>query len=444
VFSFQTRRYLTAAGWTLWEMLLAYGALALLRPEGGPPVGAFFVAALLQSVLVLALAMHFASRLYMVTLGVIGGLLRMTAFLLLLLGVQDFEFTRLLVQASQWFLPTGWINYMLIHGAGDQVTLALLIPIGAIIYLARYSFDRLRSVYSLEGVEVVPSLRPGTSARSEEEELGEGAFARPGPTEIEEHIAARSFLEGVNWENAGWLERFIGRLLNPRERVIAEFLVAQNPGWTGSLRRSFWIWATACVAVALLGQFGGTVVFFAAYVLATASMPLFGGDWRGMRQVASAGVYIPAYSLYPISFNAIARIFLKVNIIRIGAAFPLIVSFGALSAYRLETDPVAGALVALKLLAIFVCLQPLFVLVPISSTTNDTSRLHVLWWIFIFAPILIVIFGAAAAVFLSGTALGTLTSYAVLGVLSTTLFLLYRRAYRRGKFDLLSQRTRQS
>jgi hypothetical protein len=196
--------------------------------------------------------------------------------------------------------------------------------------------------------------------------------------------------------------------------------------------------------VTLLGQLGGTVVFFAAYVLATASMPLFGGDWRGMRQVASAGVYIPAYSLYPISFNAIARILLKVNVIRIGAALPLIVSFGALSAYRLESDPVAGALLAAKLLAILLCLQPLFVLVPISSTTNDTSRLPVLWWIFLFAPILLAIFGAAAAVFLSRTGLGTFASYAVLGALSTALFLLYRRAYRRGRFDLLSQRTGQS
>jgi hypothetical protein len=441
IFSFQTRRYLTGAGWTFWEMLLAYGALALLTPPNGPPIYAFFAAAVLQSVLVIALAMHFAARFYMLTLGLIGGLLRMTALLLLIFGVQDFEFARFLVQGSQWFFPTGWVNYMLIQGQADRATLGLLIPIFAIIYLARYSLNQLRNVYSLEGVEIVASSRSGPAGAQalNEEELNEGSFSRPGPTEIEEHIAARSFLEGVNWENAGWLERLIGRFLSGGERIIAEFLVAQNPGWTGSLQRSFWVWLTACVVVAFLGQLGGTVVFFSAYVLATASLPLFGGDWRGMRQIASAGVYLPAYSLYPISFNAVAKILLKVNIIRIAAAIPLVISFGTLSAYKLEIDPVAGAVFSVKLLTIFICLQPLFVLLPISSTTNDTARLHIIWWVLLFAGLL-GIFGAAAGVFISRSAAGVLASYATLGALSTTLFLLYRRAYRRGKFDLFNQR----
>lgn len=442
IFRFQLERYSRSALWIFWELLLAYLVFGLLEIDGGPPFFVLPFAALLQSVLVVALALHAASRLHAVPLGTMGGLFRTTAILLLVLGVQDFEFTRYLVQGSQWFLPTGWVNYILLRAGADLPTLALLIPIGAIIYLARHSFERLRQFYSLEGFEIVPTQTNGQARAGDHEELTEAAFnnRRAGPTEIEDRIAARSFLQGVNWETAGRLEQIAARVLSARERVLTEFLVAQDPGWTRSLRWSFWIWLIVCVSVLALGQFGGTIVFFAAYILATASLPLFGGDWRGMRQVASGGVYLPGYSLYPIAFNAIARVLLKVNVIRIFAAAPFLVSFGAIAAYKLNNPPIAGVVVTMKLLAALLTVQPFFILFPISSTTNDTSRLRVVWWIFAFIPLLLLLMGALVAVFISRTPVGVLASYLVLALISSMIFLLYRRAYRLGKFDLLSAR----
>jgi hypothetical protein len=440
IFYFQLRRYFGAAGWIGWELLLAYMALAALRGEQGPPLYALALGGVLQTLLVLALALHSASYLHMLPLGTLAALLRMTAVALLIVGLQKLDFTQSLVRATEWFLPTGWINYVLLQSARDSTILILLVPIAAIIYLARYSFDRLRNFYSLEGFEILPAA--GHVPARDDEELTPASFGnRAGPTEIEDRINARYFLEGVNWNLSGKLERVVARFLSARERVITEFLVAHDPGWTRSLKWSFWIWLFVCLIVTIFGKFGGTIVFFAAYVLGAASLPLFGGEWRGMRQAAAGGVFIPGYSLYPISFNEIVRIFFKVNLVRICAAAPFIVSFAALAAYHLNHPPMVGVIIGAKVLGLLIALQPVFVLFPIWGTTNYPSRMA-LFWFLVFAPIFVVMIGAIFGVFFSTKPAGILGSYCVLALFSGLSFALYRRAYRQGKFDLLSQRAR--
>ena len=438
IFQFQLRRYFSGAGWVGWELLLGYLVLAFLG-EKSPPIYALVIAAFGQTLLVLALALHAASWLHTLPMGTLAGLFRMTAFVLLVLGAREFEFTASLVRATEWFLPTGWVNYMLFQAQRDLTVLALAIPIAAIVYLARFSFSRLRTFYSLEGLEILP----GTAhADSMEEELTPASFSsRAGPTEIEDRISARYFLEGVNWNLRGALEKLVARFLNPRERVVTEFLVAQEPGWTRSLRLSFWVWLIVCLLVLAFGKSFGTIVFFGAYVLAAATLPLFASEWRGMRQSAAGGMFIPGYSLYPIEFNEMAKIFLKVNLVRMLAASPLIVSFAAIAAYKLGHSPVGGAVIGLKALGMLICLQPILVLLPISSSTNDASRMLPLW-IFGFLPIIVIILAASLGIFLSDTGLGVATSFALMLLLSTLLFVLYRRAYRASRFDLLNQRSR--
>jgi hypothetical protein len=439
IFQFQLRRYFGGAGWVAWELLLGYVVLSFL-PNDGPQSYALALAALGQTVLVLALAIHAASYLHMLPMGTLAGLFRMTAIVLLVLGMQGFEYTPALVRATEWFLPTGWINYMLLQSGRDWAVLALLIPIAAIIYLARFSFERLRSFYSLEGFEIVPG--PAHAAAAQNDELTPASFSqRVGPTEITDRIASRYFLEGVNWNLRGGLEKLVGRLLNPRERVITEFLVAHDPGWTRSLKWSFWVWMIVSLLVAGFGKSFGTVVFFGAYVLGAATLPLFAGDWRGMRQSPTGGMFMPGYSLYPISFNEMARIFIKVNLVRMLAASPLIVTFAALGAHQLGHSALGGAMIGAKLIVLLVCLQPLLALLPISSTTNDTSRMLGIW-LLVFMPLILVILAAALGVFLSDTKLGVLVSYALMLMLSSLIFVVYRRAYRAGRFDLLNLRSR--
>jgi membrane protein implicated in regulation of membrane protease activity len=63
-------------------------------------------------------------------------------------------------------------------------------------------------------------------------------------------------------------------------------------------------------------------------------------------------------------------------------------------------------------------------------------------WIFGFLPIIVIILAASLGIFLSDTGLGVATSFALMLLLSTLLFVLYRRAYRASRFDLLNQRSR--
>jgi hypothetical protein len=439
IFWFQLRRYLTSAGWLLWELGLAYSALALIDMGNGPPIYLLVPAGLLQALLVVALALHLASWVHMVPLGTLGVLLRLSAIALLVFGAQRPDLTSYLTQSTEWFLPTGWVNYALFHGGQDRVVYVLVIPILALIYLARYSFARLRSFYSLAGVEIVPARSAGGA--NDEELTGENAGPRPGPTEIEDRLLARRFLEGVNWELSGPIEKFVARCLTARQRVITEFLVAANPGWTHALKVSFWIWLATSSVVLTLGHFGGTIIFFSAYILATATLPLFGGEWRGMRQSASGGMYLPAFSVFPITFNAMALIFLKVNLVRIAASTPFILSFAALAAYRLSETPLAGVQVAAKLMLILMCVQPISILLPISHTTNFTANKRSAIKLLILIPAALILLGAAFAVFVSTTLVGVLTSYAVLMLTSILLLTAFKHAYRRGEFDLLTERS---
>lgn len=439
IFWVQLRRYLAAAGWLFWELTLAYLSLAAIEPNLAPPISLLLLAGVLQALLVIALALHLASWLHMVPLGTVGALLRLTAVGLLMFGAQRPDLSSYFTQSTEWFLPTGWVNYVLLRGSHDPIVYALLVPIFALIYLARYSFDRLRSFYSLAGVEIVPARSNGPV--SDEELNGDRVGPRPGPTEIEDRILARRFLEGLNWEVVGPIEKFVARCLEPRERVITEFLVAGNPGWTHALKVSFWIWFATSSVVFTLGQFGGTIIFFAGYILVTTSLPLFGGDWRGMRQSASGGVYLPAFSIYPIPFNSIARIFGKVNLIRIIAASPLILSFSVIAAYRLDQPLGAGLLNASKLLALLLCAQPMFILFPISRTTNDSLKARAVTKYLVLLPMLLLLIAAAIAAFLGPNPAIVLASYAIVLAISTLLFVSYRNAYRRGRFDLLTERS---
>ena len=92
IFQFQLRRYFGGAGWVAWELLLGYLVLTFL-PDA-PRFYGLAIAALGQTVLVLALAIHAASYLHMLPMGTLAGLFRMTAIVLLVLGMQGFEYTR--------------------------------------------------------------------------------------------------------------------------------------------------------------------------------------------------------------------------------------------------------------------------------------------------------------------------------------------------------------
>jgi hypothetical protein len=440
IFQIQKRKYLRSLGWIFWELLIAYLVLGIFDASQRPPLYILPLAALAQSLLVLAMGLHLAGYLHMLPLGAVAGLLRMAAIILFLWGMKRTDYTDAIVNFSHWFFPTGWLNYTLTRLSIDRdwISAAMLIPIAALIFAMRFSWQRLRGFYSLEGFEILPSSA-GISA-ADDEELTDASFGpRRGPTEIEDNISARFFLEGVNWQQAGWFERLVSRILTHREHVLTEFLVAEKPGWSRQMQITMLVWVIACLVVWSFGTYGGTIIFFSAYILATASLPLFGGEWRGLRQTPSGGVFLPGFSVFPIAFNEIVKILLKINLLRILAASPFLLSFSAAAAYRLGHSPFSGLKICIQILAILVTLQPVFVLLPISKSTNDTTRMKPLWF-FVFLPMLLLVIILGISIFLTSPLAVKLALYALLLLISTLFFILYRWMYRRGKFDLLSER----
>jgi len=438
IFSIQKRKYLRSLGWLFWELLIAYLVLGMFDSPFRPPIYALPIAALLQSLLIMAMGIHLAGFFPMLPLGLISGVLRMAAIVLFLAGVNGADFVDPVVNFSKWFFPTGWLNYVLVELTlrKDIVAGLMLIPLVALIFSVRYSWQRLHRFYSLEGFEVVPS---SAAAAPEEEELTDASFGRRGPTELEDNILAGSFLAGVNWQESGWFEKIVSRLLTPRERVLTEFLVAQKPGWTRHLQMTLLVWVIACLVVWTFGAFGGTIIFFSGYILATASLPLFGGEWRGLRQTPSGGVFLPGFSVFPIGFSEISKILLKVNLLRVVAASPLLLSFAAGAAYRLGFSALSGVVICLQVLLVIVLLQPVFILLPISKSTNGSSRMR--WiWIALFIPMLLLLLGFIAGVFFASSTWTKSICYVLILLISCFFFALYRWSYRTGKFDLLSER----
>jgi hypothetical protein len=442
IFTIQKRRYLGSLAWVFWELLIAYMVLGLFPAGLRPPLWALLGVALAQSLLVMAMGIHLASYFHMLPLGAISGLLRMIAIILFLAGINGGEFIGPVTNFSQWFFPTGWLNYVLTQTTvkNDWVAAFMLIPVAALIFAMRHSWQRLRGFYSLEGFEIIPSSA-GAALEQAEPELTDSSFGpRHGPTEIEDRILAGGFLERSKWENTGWFERIAGRLLTPRERVLTEFLAAQKPGWSRHLQLTLLVWAVACLVVWCFGAFGGTVVFFSAYILATASLPLFGGSWRGLRQTPSGGVYLPGFSVFPIGFNEISKILIKVNLLRIIAAAPLLLTFSIVAAYRLGYTPLAGLEVSFEIVLTIIALQPVVILLPLSKATNDTSKMRSLW-LFLFLPMLMAMIALVMSLFFVQSVPSKLILYIVLLLIALLFFTLYRWSYRQGKFDLLSERT---
>lgn len=436
IYRVQSRKYTREFGWVFFEFTILYLALGIAQKNLNPLIYYAPVLGALQTGLVLALSLHSVVFLHALPAGVIGGLLRAAALFFLFAGPQIPGVTAHVIRFSDWFFPTGWLNYAFAQASSkeDWIALGLLLPIGALAYAGVYSWERLRAFYSLEGLDIIPA--PGRLGLSAEDLPTRGA------TEIQDQIGEGHFLRPLDWPAAGRLERFVSRLIRGRDRVILEFLIAENPGWTASLRGSLWVFGAGAILIYFFGEYSGFIVFFPAYLLATAALPLLGGEWRGLQQFPSGGIFIPAYAIYPVSFGEITRVMLKVNLVRTVAAAPLMLVFGMLASWKLGHGLLPGVQITCKALALFLALQPLIVLFPIAKSTNDTSRWR--WPRMFIVLFLVLTLGALClAAFFLDTAISLLVFGAVL-VLSTAAFALYRSTFQRGRFDLLSTRSTDS
>jgi hypothetical protein len=232
------------------------------------------------------------------------------------------------------------------------------------------------------------------------------------------------------------MERIVGAWLNPRERVVAEFLIGPRPGWSRNFQRLL-LFLAAAMAIALARPAWSGVVAFAAFggLLLVGLSPNF-GTWRGFGTGWSAGQSVPACALQPLSFGELIRLLMKVNFLHAVVVGALALLVGGWAGWQFGGSMLRGLDPTLRAVLLFLGTQPILALFPVSQITNDSSQFR-LKALSVFGAQVAPLVGCAIGVFLVDALSLALLLVVVVAALSTLLLLTYRHAWSRGWFDLV-------
>ncbi|MBK9137500.1 MAG: hypothetical protein IPM17_01850 [Verrucomicrobia bacterium] len=337
-----------------------------------------------------------------------------------------------LVALAPWVPPSGWLNHcaerVLLHH--DAAALALLVPVAAVVAAAPASWRRLRRGYGL----AEPQLVTGA---------GEEPADAPAAPQPDDAVAALrreiSRPPATGLGSSGWLEQMVWRWWTRRERLVAEFFLPLSPGWSAVLRRLAWAFLPALAAVLLFGHQNQFVIVFGVTLPLVVGAPVLGGTWRGLSKRPAGGQFSPIYALYPIGFWEAFRVMLKANTARVLAAVPFGLALAAAASWRLSGSVETGLSVGLKVALLWLGLQPLVATFRFAEVTNDTQRLRA-GRVFLLVPLIAVLLGAGAALFVAETLVGVGIAWLVAVTSGLVLTAAYGRGWARGRFDLLCDR----
>jgi hypothetical protein len=349
--------------------------------------------------------------------------------------------------AALWpVTPAGWIHAALggFHSGEAQIVFAL--PTLILIATLPWNWGALRARYRFR--EEAPDWTP--LAIEEDEEASDSAGAL-GAAQIHAQSAAVALeaVESREWLRDGFavrdgpLERLVQRWLSERERRVLDFLCAGAVGWTASWRRA-WIAALICAATLTALRFVwpsaglGFAFGLSAWLVASIAAPMWGGEWPGFSLVWIGQRGCAICSVMPLGYAEVSLVVLKTSTIRLAAALPIYAAFGAFGGWFFSASPGVGALLGGKVALLVMAFQPLSTIIPFSPGTNDSSSgcLGALAWfaaLGVFLPLL----GGAIFFTIASSLQGFLGVPAMAGV-AWAGGRIYRAAYERGWFDLLT------
>jgi hypothetical protein len=424
IFRAQWKKFLRGSWWTpvgfalAYSILLAHSGGSWHALTGGLALGAvqwLFLVAMAVCLVAFARPKYFAF---------LAGLFLMATILLLVAGQNQARLCAWLSGLAWCVPPLGWILQSL-GVSGSTGVLHQFLPAlmsGTALALAPIAFQRARQAFLLS------EPQHATDGRIPELiEFGERLAQSPGDARAV--IQRRQFLAGFDWQKGGLVERFVSRLLNARERTVAEFLLGGNPGWTPLFTHllsysllvlgvvALWLFERSLIPTAML--MGG--VMGAIYVFAAP---------RGFALPPGGGLQSPYYAIYPIGFWELTRVVLKINLTKtfVILSFLLVVfvTYGGFQSL--------GVWDGLKLAALALMAQPLLVIAAISPNSNDTQKISFVFLAFALTSILLAFaatFFFAARWWIFAPA-GFLTA-----AISVFQLFLYGRWFNRSRFDLV-------
>jgi hypothetical protein len=437
VFRLQWSSFLKLGLWLAMDFTLAYAILGsqLVHASNYLVTGVLF--GVLQSVLIMAGAVCLYAFVRPVFFR-IAPICLVSAIALAVFGSGQTNLAKAVVYFGYWAPPVGWIFQLLGLVGAPTWFFELLPPIMAAALLALFpiAWKRSRDFYvpteELFGVaERAVSANPVPSLQGLAEHVKKDA------AEIQKDIESRSFIQPLDWNRLGLIERWMGGLLNPRQKLIAEFMLARNPQWTSGFRAFTVFLGLTLVVLFFIGRLStfGPWVVSVSFLLRALNVV---SAWRGFGLPRGSGPQSPYYALYPVGFRELMVTVMKINLLRFAIMLPLLAVCGFVFFRVLDFNWVPALLAGAKLVWVCIALQPIAALLMISSQSSDSHRAS-----FVLGALVFIFGGLACGVlfFFPLNALLQLAAGLGLGLLSAGAFLLYERSFNRIRFDLTPVRS---
>jgi hypothetical protein len=246
-------------------------------------------------------------------------------------------------------------------------------------------------------------------------------------------IRRREFLKSFDWRRAGWVERFMGYWLTPRERVLAEFLSGGEPQSAKKLLRLGLALGGFALLINVFPGIIAAVTPFSLLLLFFLPKIFYRAAWPGAALRNVGGNNIAICAGYPVGYQQIARVTIKTNLARLAVIAPFLAVAGFLFMRGWNLDLIAISFLSAKIVAGLLGLALLGPVVLVTAGTNDGTK-----WRLVLLTIIWLAAGMAACVFLAAA-----TDWMLLGA-AAALFIglcaaalaVYGRAYDNNWFDL--------
>lgn len=341
--------------------------------------------------------------------------------------------------------PAGWVAHgfaALVGGPGSAERF-FLIPAFVVSAALPFAWRRLRSRFAMELASPGDWFETiGAPNLYDTGELAPAADA-PGDSQLAHtDLRLAQVLQGRDWDRMGWIERAVGSWLTGRQKVVAEFMLADDLGtWSKKWRTATIVTMVGTVLTVATQSLPSWIVFLPMVVAGFMAAPVLGGSWQGFKGTFTSGFILPVYASFPLGYGEISRVMLKTNLIRIVTWAPLAIVYAAALARRLGYSFEYGSLIGLDVVLLLLVLQPLMAAGHFSSGTNDTRQLN--WHTFLFfggaLVLLVSMLVAAFMMFIVPTLLVQALAVSALLAMSTTAWAAYKWLLEHGQIDLLSR-----
>ncbi len=437
VFVLQWQAFLRLAFWSALDFTVAYSIVASKLVHASNFVLTGLILGVAQSLCITTSAICLYAFVRPILFR-IAPLFLVSAVALAAFGSNQAGLIKGVIHFAYWLPPVGWIFHLLGLVTSPTWFFDLLpaVMAGSLLALFPIAWKRARDFY-VPTEDLFVAAERAASANPVPTLQGVAEHVRQDPGEVRAGIESRAFLQPLDWENLGLIERWVARLLNPRERLIAEFMLAGRPQWTKGLR-AFVIFLALALGVLLLI---GRLAAIGPWILAASFFLRFfnaHATWRGFGLPRGSGPQSPFYALYPFGFRELMITVLKINLARFFLLLPILLLCGVffVKSLGLETGP--SIITGLKLIWLAIVLQPVGALLMVSSQSSDSYRPS-----FVFAALFFILATLASGVFFfMGTNVWLLLASAIaLALLPLSGLLLYGRSFNRVRFDLIPVRT---